>query len=448
MLFQTLRYPRVWVSTHVPLLRRGTAVFEVFTLMTGGVLAQAVNLAGAPVLTRLYSLENFGIFAIYASILLVCGPLVSARYELAIVPAGDDDEAFGLLVLSCVLSFVVAVLAVLLCHIPRLIALLRFQALVPYLWIIPLGIVGTGFYQALYQFCVRQRQYNRVSASQVIQTGVSVSGQAALGTMSGLGALGLLGGQLVGIAISALGLGWNLRRAWSAWRSAHEGQLFKTVVGIAVRHRNHPIYLPWGGFVNSLAQRLPALVLLGLYGANYLGLYAVADRLLRTPIGLVGQASSPVLFRKMTEQHIKARMTQLLFKWAIVMTLLAIVPFLLLVRFGDPFFSFALGKKWAPAATVGAALIPTYWGALVVSPISTLLIVANRQALLLSIQLLFLFSGLFAFWVGHHFGYSPNSTMLIYSLSQWAVYMLYFAVLLIVAKEISQKPELVSSCVA
>ena len=81
------------------LLRKDGFARRVFTLMSGTALAQATSLLVAPVLTRLFRPEDFGVFAMYVTLLSVSAPLIAVRYELAIVPAETDDDAFALVLL-------------------------------------------------------------------------------------------------------------------------------------------------------------------------------------------------------------------------------------------------------------------------------------------------------------------------------------------------------------
>jgi O-antigen/teichoic acid export membrane protein len=436
------------ISLLLPLVRASTFARNVLALMFGAAIGQAFTVVAAPVLTRLYNPEDLGILALYATLLFLSAPLVSARYELAIVPAKDSDEAFGLLLLSALIALVVGSLSLLLVPLARFAAAVGLKALVPYIWLLALSIVVNGMYQAFRQFRIRDQQFRKISFSQVIQSGVSVSGQAAVGGLTRLGPWGLLLGQLAGIVVSTYSLGRGIGNTWVVWHNSHRGAVLRTLMEIAIRHRKHPIYLPWGGFVDALAQRLPVLVLSALYGAHFLGLYALADRLLRAPISLVGQASSQVLFQKMTEPSVAARMPEFLLKWSIGITLLFLVPFALLAAFSRPLFAFVLGETWAPSGTLAATLIPIYWGAVVVSPISNLLIIANRQGIYSAVQLLFLVSGFASLWLGHHWFATGEATLLFYSIAQLFVYIIYLLTLFSAAKGQVEKLETARPCAA
>ncbi len=58
---------------------------NVLTLMTSTTIAQAIPLAISPILTRLYTPSDFGIFALYMSISSIISVVVTGRYELAIM---------------------------------------------------------------------------------------------------------------------------------------------------------------------------------------------------------------------------------------------------------------------------------------------------------------------------------------------------------------------------
>ena len=71
--------------------------------MTGTGLAQAIPIAISPILTRLYTPEEFGIFALYIAITAILTILVTGRYELAIMLPKEDEDAVNILSISEIL---------------------------------------------------------------------------------------------------------------------------------------------------------------------------------------------------------------------------------------------------------------------------------------------------------------------------------------------------------
>ena len=90
------------------------ALKNIITLMTGTTIAQAMPIAISPILTRLYSPEDFGVFGLYMAIASIASVFVSGRYELAIMLPKSDDDALNIVFLSLTLSSVISAVMLLL----------------------------------------------------------------------------------------------------------------------------------------------------------------------------------------------------------------------------------------------------------------------------------------------------------------------------------------------
>ena len=58
---------------------------NVFTLIKGTTLAQLIVILASPILTRIYTPEDFGVFALFSSALLILGAVATGKYELALM---------------------------------------------------------------------------------------------------------------------------------------------------------------------------------------------------------------------------------------------------------------------------------------------------------------------------------------------------------------------------
>lgn len=83
---------------HAPPPRRKTTFKgDVLRLVSGTGLTQLIGVLAAPILTRLYAPEAFGVAALFASLTGIPGVLACMRYELSIVLPDNDREAANLL---------------------------------------------------------------------------------------------------------------------------------------------------------------------------------------------------------------------------------------------------------------------------------------------------------------------------------------------------------------
>ncbi len=58
---------------------------NILTLMTGSTIAQAIPIAISPILTRLYTPEDFGVLALFTSLVTIFSVISTGRYEFAIM---------------------------------------------------------------------------------------------------------------------------------------------------------------------------------------------------------------------------------------------------------------------------------------------------------------------------------------------------------------------------
>ena len=120
------------------LFRQGF-VRSVGVLVGGTALAQALMVLVLPLLTRLYTPEDFSVLAVYASIFGIISVTACLRLEIAIPLPERDEDAANLLALALCSSVGIASLsAVIVWLIPvQIIDLIAQPKLLPYLWLLP-----------------------------------------------------------------------------------------------------------------------------------------------------------------------------------------------------------------------------------------------------------------------------------------------------------------------
>jgi O-antigen/teichoic acid export membrane protein len=84
---------------------------NVLTLMTGTTIAQAIPIAISPILTRIYTPEDFGMFALFIAIATIFGSIANGRYELAIMLPQKDEDAINIVVLRIIIFFLSVILS-------------------------------------------------------------------------------------------------------------------------------------------------------------------------------------------------------------------------------------------------------------------------------------------------------------------------------------------------
>ncbi|EFK95942.1 polysaccharide biosynthesis protein, partial [sediment metagenome] len=69
---------------------------NIFTLLSGSTIAQVITLLAIPVLTRIFTPQDFGFFAVYFSLATIVSTVATGRYELAIMLPKHKKDALSI----------------------------------------------------------------------------------------------------------------------------------------------------------------------------------------------------------------------------------------------------------------------------------------------------------------------------------------------------------------
>jgi O-antigen/teichoic acid export membrane protein len=351
---------------------------NVLTLMTGTTIAQALPIAAAPILTRLYSPEDFGLFAFYFAIVSILAVLATARYELAIVLPKRKANAYQIVILSWIIAAVVSWFTFLFIWLfeSQIVRLLNNPEIANWLYWIPVSIFLMGIYQSLYYWFNREKKYRCMANSRVIQSTTMVMGQVGFGTLSKFLALGLIFGQLIGQIISTLYMGGKFVKNT---RKVHKPHKFKQIA-LARRYINFPKFLLLAHTMNAASRQLPSIFFNILFTASVAGFYLLVQRVIGAPMTIIGGAIGDV-FRQQASQAYAARgECQAEYKSTLKkLLLISVIPFVIFIFIAPDLFAIIFGAEWRIAGEYAQILTPMFLSQFIASPLSVLFIVAEKQ---------------------------------------------------------------------
>lgn len=366
------------------LLANNRFVRSVLVLVGGTAGAQLLAVLAAPILTRLYSPESFGMLAVFVSVVSLFSVVAGLKYELAIPLPEDERDAAALTILSLILIFAVAVISAFSLYWwgYTLTEAMESPSLADYLWLAPIAVALTGIYNLFTYWAIRLKEFPVIAKTKMRQQVVAIAMQVSIFK---LGGLGLLVGYVAGTGMGVISLARKVfgRKSWGSQPIERVGYVLK-------RYRNFPIFSTWGGFLNTAGAQLPPLLFASMFGAAYAGFYALAHRLVAMPMGLVGQAVGQVFLSDASVQYHSGELASTLNKVHKMLIKLILPPTAFLILFGVPAFSFAFGDDWGMSGEVASWLSLWMLMAFTTSPLSSVFIVAEKQHLGMIMQALLL----------------------------------------------------------
>jgi O-antigen/teichoic acid export membrane protein len=385
---------------------------------SGTIAGQALVVLSSPLLTRLYTPEEFGLFAVFGALAGIAGTATGLRFEYAVPLLRDDRDAaamVGLVALTSILLGLAAMVGIWFFG-AFLVRAVEAPSLEAWLWLLPPAIVIWGFGSALSYWSVRRGTYGVNGFNRTLQLGSQTAGQVGLG-ITGLGAPGLILGYVLGYVIRTGHYLWRLTAAerrvlarpspGRIWRNARD-------------HWRYPAFAFPSSLLAQTSQLAPALLVAVLFGPAMAGFYALGQRIVGLPVRMLSEAGSQVFLGEMRDLA-HADLRRLFLRTIILFTGLGLIGMLPVMLFAQPLFVLIFGEAWREAGLLVQLLLPLYLARFVSLPISQLLHALNRQDMHLFLAILGNLALVFSFGAGYLLALDVLTTILLFSLSSTAI---------------------------
>jgi O-antigen/teichoic acid export membrane protein len=372
---------------------------NILVLLTGTTIAQAIPIAVTPILTRLYTPEEFGVFALFLSIVTIAALIATGRYEVAIMLPERDENSKQVLILAVVIScvFSLFLLGVVLLFSEQIELVFGIEGVGDWIYIVPFGIFIMSIYNSLNYWMSRNREFRLVSLNRVLQSSSVSSIQIFFGLVLKL-KVGLIISDVIGRLISLLYL---LRHLYKKDKFTFRK---KRAVVLASKYKKFPVYELPASTLNSAALQSPFFIIPIIFGTVTSGLYFLVFRVVMMPVSLLGSAFLEVFRSHATEDMRKYGTCTKIFKKTLRMLfLLGIPPTVILMVWGPELFAFVFGEQWGVAGVYAQILAPMAFVRLMSSPLSYMFFLKEKLKLNLVFQGAYLSLILLSIFVGMYY---------------------------------------------
>lgn len=385
---------------------------NVITLMTGTTIAQAIPIAISPILTRIYTPEDFGLFALYMSFLMIFGSLVAGRYELAILIPKNDKDAKHIVVYSIILSFLISFILLIIVIIfkNQIVDLLNNDQIDVWLYILPFNIFIVSTVSILYYWNNRNKDYKRLSTNQIIQSSIQGTTNVVIGFISKVNA-GLILGTIMGGVSSLFYLSTKTKNDFIDFK-------FNKLRAILLmkKYIKFPKFMVPSGLLENFSAQLPIFLLGSFFGPSIVGFYSLSQRIIRVPIMLIGTSIGSVFRQEASLQLAKSGDCRNIFKSTFKkLFIIATIPFIIFYFIAPSLFSFVFGHRWIVAGEYAQILTLLFYLQFIVNPLSSMFMIAEKQQYDLLMQIYLVISVSSAFIIGYKYFNSIEISLTIFT---------------------------------
>lgn len=408
----------------------------VLTLMLGASIAQVIPVLLSPILTRLYTPNDFGILDVFTSIASILASIASLKYEQAIVLPKSLEISFLLTRLSIYINLIFCVVLLLLVGFfsESFAFWLDKPQIRVYLFAVPFMVFFTAFFVSIRYYAIRNSQYKLISSANAFKALIGGVVQLGLGFMH-LGTVGLISGQLSSATLINSRLYNKLkndRKGHNLWDWKRDKKKYSILIQ---KYIDFPKFGVISTLANSLVLYGTSIFVFKIFSAEVLGYLALSNRVLGLPLNMISSAVGDVYLQNGAKERRECGNASNAFKKIFLPMMLLTLGGASIGYFILPWlFSFVFGHQWANAGHIASILLFLFGIRFINTPLSNTYVIFEKQkkslyATVSQVLLLFI-----VFYVTIKFSLTFESYIKLYVVTQSSFYMIYLYSCWVIAK--------------
>lgn len=400
-------------------LLNNALIRNIFSLSLGTFLAQLIPLLSLPLLTRLYTPDQFGILGYIVAIYSLTSTLGCMRLDQAVLVQNTNRDVqyllHGVFIVSGILSIIIFLL-------PYMGFLFSFKT--SWLNYVAFFTFFSSMNLILISYFIRHKRFVRTSIGKIITYSSIVLCQITFGYIGVVD--GLIVGQLIGIII---GFSFYSSYMINIKNSFIKYFKFTPIINLIKLNKKFPIYSLPLSLMNGISRNLPNFLLLTLYDPKVAGFYILANRISLAPVALISSAVGQVFYQKAAAmERNNSNAYQLFRKVYIAHWGIGLIPAIIIFFLLPDIFLFIFGAEWVDAGIYAQIMLPWVFLVFVNTSLMGSINVKGQQKTLFYFELILLILRMFSFIAAYLMGFSAVELLILYSLIGFVMqlYLSYF----------------------
>ncbi len=355
------------------------AKYQSIGLITLSLLVGAIiTFIALPVLTRLYSVADFGAYGIALAIVSVLSTVANLRLDQALLVADEQDKK-SLIFEGAVFSTAIAVISGIVIS-----AILNVEMA----GAVATGVLANTLIQSLYNYQFSEHKEYFCAGLNIFRSAIVVAVQLSLPFVMQISLVNSYNISSIIMIVAVLLYLLKHQLYQVSW------QAFKHYKDFIYANTPHAL-------LNSFSHNLPYYVVSHFIGVQAMGFYAIVERTLRVPINLISQTLRQFFIRKFknTESNQNA------LKASVLLSLVSLPLFAIFFILPESLYLWVFGSEWVGISRYFQILAMGYWAIFCNPPSSAFLIAQRNSQVLFKLQIVelmikfALFAGFYAVFV-------------------------------------------------
>ncbi len=335
------------------MIARLLAKYQSVGLITLSLLVGAImTFIALPVLTRLYSVQDFGEYGIALAVVSVLSTVANLRLDQALLIAEEQEKKsliFEGTIFSLILTLISGLVLSFIFHFDTVAAICS-------------GVLVNTLIQSLYNYKFAAHAEYFCAGLNIFRSLIVIAVQLSLPLLMRIALIDsyMISSVIMIIAVLSYILKNQLYQI--SW------QVFKNYKDFIYSNTPHAL-------LNSFSHNLPYYVVSHFIGVQAMGFYAIVERTLRVPINLISQTLRQFFIRlfKNTQTNKPA------LKSSVLLSVVSLPLFAIFFVIPESLYLWIFGKEWVGISQYFQILALGYW-AIFCNPPSSAYLVARRNS--------------------------------------------------------------------
>jgi len=402
---------------------------NMLSLFGGSVGAQFVALLAAPIITRIYLPEEFGMMTTVWAAIGIVGVVACFAYERTIVLEHNDADARRLVILCVYMAlFSATVMSVSVYLFDTFLYREYFSVEHIYLFVFS-GVLAFGVRKSLDLFAVREQRFHLIAVSIMTGAVFAAAWKIFVGVGWGTTAEILLVGNIIGITIPAIVLFFAVRKGLRVKGKMGGG----SELSLLRRYSEFPKNQVPTAVLNALQQQAPIFILAVYFSPEIVGFYGLAMAVLLRPVRALAEAVSRIYLQRVSRLGHEEAHNDLL-KVTVRLGMFAAPFCVILFFYGESLFKLLFGEGWGDAGRMASLMAPWVFMLVINVPTTQTLIVRRELRFILVFNAIYLVARVSGLFVAIYATQDVYTAILVFSLIGFIANVIYIREGLVVTK--------------
>lgn len=340
-------------------LTKGSFTQNIAIFTTGSFLAYLIGFVFTPIITRIYTPEDYGTFAFFNTLTAILVAIGSFSYGDALILPKIKKDFYSLAQVVFVIALFLSTCFYIFLFFLKsnFLQYFEIQRIGNWVYLAPLFLLLTTLQQIADAYNIREKRFGVNSLSKIISVVSGKSLVAGLGLSIGSSIGGLISGEITIRTIEYIGLTRKklLLLPVLILNKFNWNDLKKTAIDFI----EYPRYIFPSAILLQFSNHLPVFIILKEFSSQSLGYYALAMSLLGIPVQIIGFSVGKVFLQKSNEM-VKNNLHELLsintLKLYYAILIVASFGYGICFSWGVEIFTLVAGSEWGYSGEIAKIL--------------------------------------------------------------------------------------------